>query len=273
MTVQCLRIGAVGYLNSKPLVENLQALVPGSALEFELPSRLADRMAAGEFDVGLIPVVEFLKNPSSTYLPGLAVGCRGPVLSVCVFSKVPLDQICSISIDEGSRTSAALLRVLFQGNNWPIGSVFPLPVSQSAETVETDAVLIIGDRAMRQTLSGFPYRLDLGEEWYRQTGLPFVFAVWAVRSGLKLAPEVIDGFQAALKLGMLSVANIAVREAAHLGKDPDLCLHYLSHHIRYDLGRAELAGLYLFQRRLDQLELVPWRTIHEVHRLDSSCGC
>jgi chorismate dehydratase len=146
-----------------------------------------------------------------------------------------------------------------------------LPVSQSAETVETDAVLIIGDRAMRQTLSGFPYRLDLGEEWYRQTGLPFVFALWAVRPGLKLAPEVIDGFQASLNKGMQSLASIAVKEAAQLDKDPDLCLHYLSHHIRYDLGTTELAGLYLFQRRLDQLELVPWRSIHEVHRLDPSC--
>ena len=116
MSGQGLRIGAVGYLNSKPLVEDLQALIPGSSLEFELPSHLADRMAEGEFDVGLIPVVEFLKNRFCTYLPGLAVGCRGPVLSVCVFSKVPFDQIRSISIDEGSRTSAALLRILFHGN-------------------------------------------------------------------------------------------------------------------------------------------------------------
>jgi chorismate dehydratase len=271
MSGQGLRIGAVGYLNSKPLVEDLQALIPGSSLEFELPSHLADRMAEGEFDVGLIPVVEFLKNRFCTYLPGLAVGCRGPVLSVCVFSKVPFDQIRSISIDEGSRTSAALLRILFHGNYWSIGNVHPLPICQSAETVETDAVLIIGDRAMRQKLPGFPHRLDLGEEWFRQTGLPFVFAVWAVRPGLHLAHEVIEGFQAALNRGMQSLPRLAVREAALLGKDPDLCLHYLSHHIRYDLGATELAGLHLFQRRLDQLAIVPWRAIHEVHRLDSSC--
>lgn len=271
MTVQRLRIGAVGYLNSKPLVEDLQVLVPGSTLEFELPSRLADRMAVGAFDIGLIPVVEFLKNRSSTYIPGLAVGCRGPVLSVSVFSRVPFDRIGSISVDEGSRTSVALLRILFHENSWPLETVVPLPISQPAESVQTDAVLIIGDKAMRHELPGFPHRLDLGEEWFRQTGLPFVFAVWAVRPGLALSREVVEGFQAALNHGIEALPRLATREATLLGKDPKLCLHYLSHHIRYRLGSSELAGLHRFQHRLNQLALVPWRSIHEVHQLDPTC--
>src|ERR1043166_9283267 len=103
-----LRVGAVNYLNTKPLVEGLTEFAPNIRLSFDLPSVLADRMDAGEVDVGLIPVVVVFRAGDYSFVPYRRVSSRGPVLSVTLFSRVPWDEIRSVSLDEGSRTSAAL---------------------------------------------------------------------------------------------------------------------------------------------------------------------
>jgi chorismate dehydratase len=99
-----VRVGAVNYLNSKPLIEGLTTFAPGIDLALDLPSRLADRMALGELDVGLIPVVEFFRAGSYTLIPDIGIASRGPVLSVTLFSRVPWADIRSVALDEGSRT-------------------------------------------------------------------------------------------------------------------------------------------------------------------------
>src|SRR4051812_5791352 len=109
-----LRIGAVEYLNTKPLIHDLERLAPQADLVLDLPSRLADQLAAGELDVGLIPVVEVFRGPGYSVLPDIAIGSAGPVLSVTVFSRVPWKQIRTLALDEGSRTSAALVEVLLR---------------------------------------------------------------------------------------------------------------------------------------------------------------
>src|SRR5439155_18055084 len=106
-----LRVGAVNYLNSKPLIERLTHFAPGVELSLALPSRLADQLAAGTIDVGLIPVVEFFRGTGYTYIPNIAIASRGPVLSVTLFSSVPWPEIRSVALDEGSRTSAALAQI------------------------------------------------------------------------------------------------------------------------------------------------------------------
>lgn len=251
-----LRIGAVEYLNTKPLIYGLEALAPSAQLLLDLPSRLADRLAAGELDVALIPVIEFLRGRNYTYLPNLAIACRGPVLSVTVFSKKPWPEIRTLALDEGSRTSAALTQVLLRQRHGIKPALVPLRIDQPVESLQTDAVLLIGDRAMREALPGYAYSYDLGQEWWDWTELPFVFAVWAVRSEVDLGP-VADALAEAKRLGLDNVARIAHEEAAKLNLDPAFCRRYLSNIIRFDLGHRELAGLRRFQELAVRLDLAP----------------
>ncbi len=256
-----LRVGAVNYLNTKPLIEGLTDFAPDIALSLDLPSRLADQLAAGELDVGLIPVIEYLRGDGYSVVPNCSIASRGPVLSVTVFSRVPWDEIRSISLDEGSRTSAALTKVLLRTPHSAIGQYREilfrqLPIDVPADDVSTDAVLLIGDRAMKACLPGFGYSYDLGEEWFRLTGLPMVFAVWAVRPGVELG-ETAHAFAKAKRFGLSRAGVIAAREAAKLGLDPGYCRRYFDTIIKYDLGPAELAGLREFHRRAAALGLCP----------------
>src|SRR3954451_16959274 len=149
MLTQTLRVGAVNYLNTKPLIERLTDFAPNIVLSLDLPSKLADQLAAGELDVGLIPVIEFFRGDNYSFVPNVAIGSRGPVLSVTLFSKVPWEQIRTVALDEGSRTSAALTQILLRKRYVVKPLVQPLPIDASAEHLTTDAVLLIGDRAMR----------------------------------------------------------------------------------------------------------------------------
>jgi chorismate dehydratase len=251
-----IRVGAVNYLNSKPLIERLTDFAPNIELSLDLPSRLADRMAAGELDVGLIPVVEFFRGDGYTFIPNIAIASRGPVLSVTLFSRMPWAAIRSVALDEGSRTSAALTRILLRKRYGVNPEFVPLPIDAAAEDAITDAVLLIGDRAMRACLPGYRYAYDLGEEWSAWTGLPMVYAVWAVRGGVELGVAE-RGFHKAKEHGLSRAGEIAQREAASLGLDPGYCRRYLANIIRYDLGPAELAGTRKYQELAAELGLVP----------------
>src|SRR5882672_6107268 len=128
-----LRVGAVNYLNTKPLVERLTDFAPNIDLSLDLPSRLADQLAAGELDVGLIPVVEFFRGDNYTFVPNIAIGSRGPVLSVTLFSRVPWPEIRSVALDEGSRTSAALTQILLRKRYGIRPATVQLPMGVAAD--------------------------------------------------------------------------------------------------------------------------------------------
>jgi chorismate dehydratase len=251
-----LRVGAVNYLNTKPLVERLTDFAPTISLSLDLPSRLADQLAAGELDVGLIPVVEFFRGDGYTFVPNVAIGSRGPVLSVTLFSKVPWEDVRTVALDEGSRTSAALTQILLRKRYGVSPDVRPLPIDATPDDLDTDAVLLIGDRAMRACLPGFRFAYDLGDEWTDWTGLPMVFAVWAVRKGVDLG-DAAAAFKQAKELGVASAGRIAQREAAALGLDPGFCRRYLTNIIRFDLGPKELAGMRRYRELAEELGLVP----------------
>src|SRR5262249_41429297 len=138
---------------------------------------------------------------------------------------------------------AAWTQVLLPQRTGVRAEVIPLPLDRGAEEVEADAVLLIGDRAMRACLPGFPFAFDLGREWFDWTGLPFVFAVWAVRAGADL-----DGVEVALaeakRRGLERAGQIAHREAPRLGLDAGFCRRYLQTLLCFDLGPHELAGLH-----------------------------
>src|SRR6266849_5312995 len=183
-----IRIGAVSYLNTKPLVHDLEALAPHAELILDYPSRLADQMARGELDVALIPVIEYFRAGDYRLVPNIAIASNGPVLSVTLFSRRPWSGIRRVALDEGSRTSAALTQVLLRKKYNVHPEFCPLPLDRSADDVDADAVLMIGDRAMHACLPGFRHAFDLGQEWHDWTGLPFVDAVGAVREGIDRGP-------------------------------------------------------------------------------------
>jgi chorismate dehydratase len=251
-----IRVGAVNYLNTKPLIEGLSSFAPHAELHLDLPSRLADRLAAGDLDVGLIPVIEYFRAGTYTVVPGVAIASRGPVLSVTLFSRVPWPQIRSVALDEGSRTSTALARVLLAKRYGVQAQTAPLPMGVAADDMTTDAVLLIGDRAMKACLPGFEFAYDLGQEWFDWTGLPFVFAVWAVREGVDLR-GVDRALQQARDYGLSKVGPIAQREAIKLGLDPGFCRRYLSNILCFDLGPKEQAGLARFAGLARDLALAP----------------
>src|SRR5262245_50041047 len=243
MKDSAIRIGAVNYLNTKPLIEDLETLAPEAELVLEVPSRLADLLVDGQLDVALIPVIEYFRAGNYTIVPNIAIASHGPVLSVTLFSRTPWTGIRRVALDEGSRTSAALAQILLRKRYGVQPEVVALPLEHRAEDVDADAVLMIGDRAMRACLPGFAHSFDLGQEWHDWTGLPFVYAVWAVREGVDLGP-VADALVEAKRRGLAKIGPIAAREAPLLDLDAGFCRRYLANIIRFDLGPREQAGLH-----------------------------
>ena len=254
-----VRVGAVSYLNAKPLYHRLTEFAPGVHLEMDLPSRLADRLASGDLDVALIPSVEYLRGAASGYeiLPGFAIAAKGAVRSVKLFSRVPLDRIERLALDAGSRTSQALARVWLDAKH----GVRPrkielLPMGVPIEESTADAVLLIGDRAMTVDPGTFHAVVDLAEAWNEMTGLPFVFALWVVRPGVDLGdlPEALEKSRAE---GLAHAAELAEEHGPRLGLDPATCYDYLTKTLSYDLGGPEVAGLSRFARMAARLGLAP----------------
>jgi chorismate dehydratase len=251
-----IRIGAVNYLNTKPLIYDLPALAPEAELVLDVPSRLADQLAEGSLDVALIPVIEYFRAGSYAILPNIAIASHGPVLSVTLFSRVPWSQIRSVALDEGSRTSAVLAQVLLRKRYAVHPQTVALPMDRSAEEIDADAVLLIGDRAMRACLPGFAHAHDLGQEWFDWTGLPFVYAVWAVRKGAELG-TVAEALNETKQRGCARCGIIAHEEAPRLGLDAGFCRRYLANIIRFDLGPREQAGLRHYYQLACELGLAP----------------
>lgn len=251
-----LRIGAVNYLNTKPLVYGLAERVPDAEIVYDLPSRLADELAEGSLDVALIPSVEFFLDPSYTIVSDACIGCRGPVLSVKLFSRTPMERIRTLALDEGSRTSVALVRILLEQRFGLRPQLEPLPIGASAHDAQTDAVLLIGDRAIHQPTGQFIQQWDLGDQWCRWAELPFVFAMWTAHAGADLG-----GIDVALgearDRGVANLQEIAEAEAPSVGLSPSECSTYLRDNLHFYLGPRESSGLELFYRHASRLGVVP----------------
>jgi chorismate dehydratase len=240
---QPVHIGAVNYLNTKPLIYDLEALAPAAELILDVPSRLADLLAEGRLDVALIPVIEYFRAGTYSIVPNISIASRGPVLSVTLFSRVPWNGIRRVALDEGSRTSAALCQILLRKRYGVSPVVENLAMDRTAEEADADAVLLIGDRAMHACLPGFAHAFDLGQEWFDWTGLPFVYAFWAVREGAELG-SVEQALVESKRRGCAHIGQIAHCEAPRLGLDAGFCRRYLANIIHFDLGPREQAGLH-----------------------------
>jgi len=249
----CLRVGAVSFLNTKPLIYpflNGQIQTEEIALSVKVPSRLATQLSSAELDIGLIPIVEYFRSNAKgagyRILPNMAIGSRGSVLSIQLFSRVPIQDIRQIALDTGSRSSVALLKILLAEKYKLSPTFIPCEPSIDPASSETDAVLLIGDAALRN-LGATQYSADLGTEWHELTGLPFVYACWVTRPDVCLGnvPKLLLD---AKTLGIQQIPEIARVEAPKLGFTEDLCRRYLQHHIHYDLDESFIEGLELFYK-------------------------
>lgn len=254
-----VRIGAVSYLNSKPLIYGLSdSLGESGALSLAVPSQLATELNSHMIDIGLIPVVEYFQNPEFRIVSDAAIACRGPVWSVRIFFRCNPSQVKTLALDEGSRTSAALSKVLFHERFGFVPKTIPLPMTADPSNVKADAVLVIGDRAMHPEnfRATFCSDWDLGQEWFAETGLPFVFAVWVARNSEFATEDLQCKLEQTRDEGIKNIRKIASTASSDYRLTPDQCEDYLTNYIRFFLGKDELAGLDEFRRRCLALGLI-----------------
>jgi chorismate dehydratase len=265
MSTRTKIIGAVSYLNTKPLVAGLDAVSDKYRLVFDLPSRLADRLASGELDVALIPSVEASLNPNYRIISDACIGCKGPVWSVKLLSRVAdPQQIKTLALDEGSRTSRALTKVILAHRHGCRPELVNLPMNQNWRDADANAVLIIGDRAMNVDAAGFQWQWDLGQIWNQWTGLPFVFAMWVARrdEDLDFLGSVLS---AARDRGVSQTESLVNQYHLDYSLTPDQCRDYLDNKLHFHLGSEEKMGLSLFYKYAAELSLVPPNTELEFH--------
>jgi chorismate dehydratase len=242
--VKVVHIGAVDYLNARPLCYGLELRSDLFALRFDPPSRCAALLHEGSIDVGMIPTIEYLRGPGYRIVPGMAVASEGPVKSVALFTRKPLDGVRTIAADTSSRTSAGLLRVLCYERFGLDAEFHPMAPDIEAMLLHCDAALIIGDPAlfMDHEARGLT-KIDLGEEWTSMTGLPFVWAFWAGRPQA-LTGEAVRALTRARDAGVRAANEIA---AAYCGPERAAAGQaYLRENIRYVIGEREEAGLRKF---------------------------
>jgi chorismate dehydratase len=259
-----IRIGAVTYLNARPLTVALADLDPRLEIVIDYPSRLADALTAGKLDVAMIPSIEYARNPGFSLISDACIACDGPVRSVKLYGRVPVEDIHTLALDEGSRTSAALAQILLRKRFNVAPQLRPLPIGVAMDAIPADAVLVIGDRGMAPVSGSFEFVWDLGEEWARWTGLPFVFAMWVARPGVDLH-GVGKTLAAARDAGLKQLAEIARCESPVIGIPEADCLAYLRDHLEFRFGRRQQQGLERYFALAGQLGLAPTNVTLKFH--------
>jgi chorismate dehydratase len=251
-----LRVGIVDYLNSRPLAWDLSSGRAHDGLEavYLSPAEIADRLAGGDLEVGLLPTIELQNIPELAVIRGPCVAAQRAVRSVLLVAEVAPSEIRRVAVDMNSRTSVALVKILLAERYgvWP--EYFARPPDLHQMLSEADAALVIGDAALAIP----PDRkgvYDLAVEWRQLTGLPFVFAVWAVR------PEAAGSGVAALlrrslEHGLANLETIAAQGAEELGLALEEVRSYLTESLSFDLGPQERLGLKEFYRRVEAAGLL-----------------
>ncbi len=269
-----LRVGCVKYLNARPLIHGWEG-----DLDFDHPAALCNKLAAGKLDVALVSSFEFLRNPIYRIVDGISISSDGPVYSVVVAHRGEIADIEEIELDPASETSANLLRCLLaeRGLNPRLIQRGTTARPVVAESEATDrAQLLIGDQAIwfrQEYVDEFSF-WDLGEQWQKIVGLPFVYALWLVR------PEVTDPKQIANRLRALrnenlthldrviedalvagGLAAVASAKADDRGQrkavDREFVSRYYREHLRFGFGEKEKESLRVFGDLCERHGLLP----------------
>jgi chorismate dehydratase len=265
-----MRIGRIGYINCAPVygaIDRGMVRLPHHAhIVTGTPAELNELLVAGAIDVSVISAIEYARHSKElVLLPDLAISCDGPVRSVALFSKRPVRELDNhtVLLSASSRTSVALLTLLCR-KVWNVAPSFAEARAEAQDlaalgTLPHEAVLVIGDAALQLAAQRlYPHRYDLGDEWKRWTGLPFVFAVWAARRAAD--PVAVNMCHTALLAsrawGLAHLGELAEDAARATGVPFAACREYLGG-LDYAFGAPHLAGLTDFFRRLAAEGLVP----------------
>jgi len=254
-----IRIGAVGYLNARPLTWALDRAPERWQVRYDLPSVCARLLYDGEVDLGLVPSIEYLRSDQYRFVPGVGIGSKGPVASVALFTRRPIAEIRHIALDTSSRTSVTLIKVLCHHRFRIQPEYVPYGPDIAAMLRDYDSGLVIGDPALEAdpVLLGAT-KIDLGAEWTTMTGLPFVYAAWTGRTG-SIASDVVALLQDAQVEGAGSYEAIAAEYGGGDAGATRRALVYLRDNMRYGLGADEAAGLQVFLDYAADLGLAPKR--------------
>jgi chorismate dehydratase len=254
-----VRIASVPFVNAQPLTWGfLRGPYQGLfKVSVAAPSRIADLLRSGKADVGLIPSIEYLGLPGVEFLPQLCIASKRRVRSVFLASRAPLEDLRSVALDSNSRTSAVLLKIILAHRGLRDVTYAQKAAALPEMLRECDAALLIGDAALAADMEGL-HVYDLAAEWFAITGLPFVFALWAVRPGVVL-PDGVRPFVESRRIGMASIPEVAVLAGERLRLPPETIESYLRTNIHFYLGSEEQRGLELFFRQAQELGLAPGR--------------
>ena len=250
-----LRIGAVPYMNAKPLIYGLDQHPDEIELVFEVPSLLPNMLNSDQIDVAIVPSIEYFRNGNYAIIPDISIASIGTVESVKIFSKVPIQNIRSAALDKSSLTSCALTKIILKEQYHISPQYTQWNKQYDITSADTDAVLIIGDNAMKTIDNGY-VTLDLGQSWFEFTGLPFVYAVWVVKGNRHIS-GINNLLKSAKEAGIRSVKALATTESQRLQLTQERCLNYLTNSIRYDFGKDEIKGLLAFYQYAVSLGLAP----------------
>ena len=278
-----LRISIVQYLNTAPLVWGFTngPLQGKYELSFTVPSLCAEALRSGAADIAIIPAIEYQRIDDLVVLPDLAVASKERVRSLLLIAKRPIEQVRSIALDQSSRSTQALTRILCT-EHWKIcPQLFEAAPDIRGMLERADAAMLIGDPALRISIAteeeGRPglygqticqgatlgiagaeilYVCDLVSEWKGFTGLPAVLAIWAARRDV-VTPEVAADFAASREFGMQHVAEIALDAARELELPVETLESYLRHNIDFTLDEANQQGLELYFQHAARLGLIP----------------
>jgi chorismate dehydratase len=228
-------------------------------VRYDLPAICASLLHGGDTDLGLIPSIEYLQSTDYRFVPGVGIGSRGPIASVALYTRVPVDRIRQIALDTSSRTSVTLIRVLCH-RHFRIAPEFVAHGPDLAAMTRTyDAGLLIGDPAFDADHAALGlHKIDLGQAWSEMTGLPFIYAAWTGRAGAVGAADVA-ALQDAQAEGLRSIDAIAAEYGRGDAERTRRAAAYLRDNVKYGLGPDEAAGLQLFLDYAAELGLAPRR--------------
>ncbi|MDA1184997.1 MAG: menaquinone biosynthesis protein [Acidobacteria bacterium] len=254
-----VRLGAVGYLNARPLTWALDRAPEHWHIRYDTPARCSSRLNMREVDLALVPSFDYLSSDHYRLVPGVGIGSCGAVASVALFARVPLEGVRRIALDASSRTSVALVKVLCRHRF----HITPEFVSHGPDIAEmtrvADAALLIGDPALEIDHEALGLiKIDLGTEWTAMTGLPFVYAAWTGRTGA-VGPSEVRLLQAAQEEGRRALVSIAAEFAGGDAVRAGRAVAYLRDNVKYGMGADDARGLQLFLDYAADLGLAPRR--------------
>lgn len=251
------KVSVVQYLNSVPLVWGmLKGEQQGRYdLQMTTPAVCSEAVRQGKADIGIIPSIEYAKIERGQILSGISISAKGAVKSVLLLSKVPIEKIKSVAVDNSSRTSSALLRILMRKYYSRFITVSPAAPKPADMLKRADAAMVIGDPAL--TFSDpVAHVYDLGAEWNNLTGLPFVFALWVGREE-SMPARFKEDFEASRDFGMAHVDDIAAEYAPRLSMTPDSVKSYLTESVDYSLDEENRKGLRYFYKLARETGIIP----------------